>query len=62
MQVQPQSEANTNREVGDSKKEKEYYCNHEGFKGKVNALVGIKENVKSFVPSLLIKLSQVLSP
>jgi len=43
-------------------KENVYSCNLVGFKGKVNTLVGIKDNVKSLVPSLLIKLSQVLSP
>ena len=42
-------------------REKVYFCNLVGFKGKVNTLVGIKGKVRSLVPSLLIKLSQVLS-
>jgi len=42
--------------------EKEYSYNLVGFKGKVNTLEGIKEKVRSLVPSFLIKLSQVLSP
>ena len=41
-------------------KEKIYSCNLVGFKEKVNTLVRIKENVKSLIPSLLIKLSNVL--
>ena len=36
-------------------REKEYSCNLEGFKGKVNTLVGIKRKVRSLVPSLSIK-------
>ena len=39
-------------------KEKAYSCNLVRFKGKVNTLVGIEENVRSLVPSLLIKLYQ----
>jgi len=42
-------------------REKEYSCNLEGFKWKVNTLVGINEKIRSLVPSLLIKLPQVLS-
>ena len=41
-------------------REKIYSYNLMGFKKKVNTLMGIKENVTSLVPSLLIKLSQVL--
>jgi len=41
--------------------EKEYSCNQERFEEKVNTLVGIKKKVKSLVPSLLIKLSKILS-
>ena len=43
-------------------REKKYCCNLEEFKEKMNTLVGIKENIKSLIPSLLIKLFQVLSP
>ena len=42
-------------------KEKVYSCNFMGFKRKADTLVRIKEKVRSLVPSLLIKLSQVLS-
>ena len=42
-------------------KEKEYSFNLVGFKRKMNILVRIKEKVKSLAPSLVIKLSQVLS-
>jgi len=43
-------------------RENEYSCNVKGFKEKVSTLVKIKRKVISLVPSLLIKVSQVLSP
>ena len=45
-----------------AQREKEYSCNLERFKWKMNTLVGMKEKVRSIVLSLLIKLSQVLFP
>ena len=42
-------------------REKVYSCKLVGFKRKANTLVRIKKKVRSLIPSLLIKLSQVLS-
>jgi len=42
-------------------KENGYSYNLKGFKRKVNTRAGIKENIRTLEPNLLIKLSQVLS-
>ena len=49
------------REEGDGALKKVYSCNLVGFKMKVHTLMGIKRKIRFLIPSLLIKLSQVLS-